>query len=203
MSLVDAYNLYATAGPGERGQALSQLLAIARSRHDQLAALVQTDAAETLRVVLPASLRANFPDEAAQYLEHDVQYDGELTVYHVDHVNPTANHYIYNLKTTRGPLPLALSLRFADDEPPLVTGTKVRVTGVQIDNTLALGPSGGSVVTQAAAALPNTLGAQKTLTMLVNFTDNRSQPYSVADAQASCSTRPAISITRLHISRRG
>jgi hypothetical protein len=49
---------------------------------------------------------------------------------------------------------------------------------------LALGGGSGSVQT-LATALPNTLGEQRTLVILVNFEDNRTQPYTPEDAQGA------------------
>jgi len=178
-ALLDANSSYTAADPGDRGLRLGELIKAARDRHDALAALINSDPEEVLKVALPASVRASFPGEAAPFLEQDAQEDGTLEVYHVDSVHPADNHYLYVLNTTKG----KLSLNFAGKQPAFLTGAKVRVTGLKIDNALALN-SGSSVTTLAAAPLPNTLGAQKTLTMLVNFTDEQTQPYSVADAQA-------------------
>jgi hypothetical protein len=53
----------------------------------------------------------------------------------------------------------------------LITGDWVRVLGDQL-HILAFAPP------------PNTFGSQKTLLILVNFSDDRSQPYTVAQAKA-------------------
>jgi len=54
---------------------------------------------------------------------------------------------------------------------------------VRVAQTLALSSSTTSVQT-LASALPNTVGAQQTLVILVNFADNATQPYTVATAQS-------------------
>ena len=180
MALLNANTAYAAAARGSQAQRLGDLIIAARSRHDALAALVDDDPAEVLRVALPANLRANFPGQAAAFLEQDVQVDGTLEVYHVDNVDPSANEYLYVLDTATG----KLSLHFAGKEPTLLTGAQIRVRGIKIDNALALTSDTGSVQTLSAAPLPNTLGAQKTLTMLVNFSDETTQPYTVAYAQS-------------------
>jgi hypothetical protein len=63
----------------------------------------------------------------------------------------------------------------------LKSGNRVRVTGRQSGATLALDGS-GSVTTVSPAPLPNTLGEHKVALLLVNFTDNTSQPYTLAEA---------------------
>jgi hypothetical protein len=93
--------------------------------------------------------------------------------------DPTLNTYRFFLKTAHG----KLSLHFASEPPALLTGTKVRVHGVKIDDKLALDGDSVSIDSTKAAQVPNTIGAQRTLVILVNFADNTSQPYTVADAQ--------------------
>ena len=86
---------------------------------------------------------------------------------------------LYFLKTTRK----RFALHFAADPPThLETDARVRVTGVRVEQALALGSSSTSVQT-LATALPNTFGAQPTLVILVNFQDKATQPYTVATAQ--------------------
>jgi len=180
MALIDANAHYAAAAPGDKGLRLGELIKTARDRHDALSVLIAADPAEALKVMLPASLRASFPGDAASLLEQDADEDGILAVYHVDSVDTSANRYLYLLDTGKG----KLSLYFAGKPPILATGTKVRVHGFKINNLLALDSGTNSVTTVQAAALPNTLGTQKALTILVNFTDEATQPYTVAFAQS-------------------
>jgi hypothetical protein len=56
--LLDAQTRYAAAAPADRGQRLAELLAVARQRHDDLAALVGTDPAAVLQVAPPDGLHA-------------------------------------------------------------------------------------------------------------------------------------------------
>ncbi len=54
----------------------------------------------------------------------------------------------------------------------------MRVRGARSNGVLAL-QSGGQSVQTVAAAVPNTLGEQRTLVILVNFRNDTSQPYTV------------------------
>jgi hypothetical protein len=180
MSLLDARARYSVSAAGDRGQRLTELLAAARSRRDALAAMVETDPAEVLRVVLPAEIRAGFPAEALPLLEQDTEEEGALEVLHFDHVDPAADHYEYFLQTAKE----RLSLHFAGKAPPHVSGTRVRVRGVKVGTAVVLADGASTSVMTAVPTLSSTLGAQKTLAILVNFSDAPTQPYSVAYAQS-------------------
>jgi hypothetical protein len=112
-------------------------------------------------------------------MEEDAIEEGELEILHVDFVDAAANRYDYFLKTPRG----RLSLNFAQQPPTeIMTGAQVRARGLRIGNALAL-ESAASLETAKLSPLPNTLGAQKTLAILVNFADEATQPFTVAYAQ--------------------
>lgn len=181
ISLLDASARLASATRLKRAESHAELVAIARDRYDALKALVEVDPAEVLRVALPAEIRANLPAEAAPFLERDVQEVGQLEVYHVDHADPALDQYVYALNTADG----KLSVHFAGTPTTHMTGEMVHASGIRIDNTLLLQSADNLTTTGTkAAALPNTLGAQKTLAILVNFTDEATQPYTPAYAQS-------------------
>ncbi|APR05141.1 NEW3 domain-containing protein [Thauera chlorobenzoica] len=77
-------------------------------------------------------------------------------------------------------------------EPPghLVSGAKVRARGRLADNLLALDDDNS--LTQVSAAPSYSVGVQNTLVLLVNFSDNTSQPYTVSGAQTLMSTIDAF-----------
>jgi len=179
LSVLAAAHDVSAATDANRGQAVAALVGLAKSRRDAILALLPVDAAEALKVALPPGLRAQFPGEAAPFVEQDATEQGELEVYHVDHQDPSLDHYEYVLTTRSG----RLALYFADSPPDATSGTHVMVTGLKLGSAL-LAASGDSVAVTKASALPNTLGAQKTLTILVNFTDNAVQPFTVASAQS-------------------
>ena len=187
LSLLAATNKLHRARSTQRAAALADLLALAQDRREQLAALITTDPREALRAALPANLRAAMPAKAGPFLEHDALEEGALAVYHVDALDLTASHYLYYLDTAEG----RLSLHFAKDPPQLRSGAKVRIKALRLDDALLV-ESGTTSVTQAStmksAALPNTLGAQRTLMIYVNFVDNPSQPYSMSTAQSMFTT---------------
>jgi hypothetical protein len=101
-----------------------------------------------------------------------VEVEGELEILHED--SDQGSRYLYFLKVAGSRFPL----NFAKDPPThLTTGARVRVRGVRTNNLLAL-QSGSESVQTVAAAVPSTLGEQRTLVILVNFRNNTSQPYT-------------------------
>ena len=119
----------------------------------------------------PQSSNSTLPPQAAPAAQaKHVELDGELEVQVEDSVK--GSRLLHFLKTGNQ----RLKVEFGSNPPgQLLSGSKVHVDGDLLDNTLMLG-SGGSV---QVLALPttNTFGPQRTLVLLVNFTDNQSTPY--------------------------
>ena len=154
---------------------LARLQTLAAQRHQQLAALIESDPGAVLNVALPAIFRQTAPVSVRNYLEEQVDLDGELTVLHEDRTQ--GSRFVYTLKA----FGLDYSLNFRKDPPThLSSGARVRVRGVRVNTALAL-DSAASVQALAAIA-PNTFGEQRTLVMLVNFRNNTAQPYDVTAA---------------------
>ena len=176
MSLLDVSAQFAALPPAARQRLVIRIVALAKRRHDLLAELIASDPGEVLRVALPPGLRSSLPPEALQYVEQDVVEDGEIEVLHVDHVDTAEDYYIRTLETASG----KISLHFAGDAPDVATGTRIEVRGVRLGNAIALTAS-DVAVTKAVSVLSNTLGTQKTLVILVNFSDKPTlQPFTTA-----------------------
>ena len=111
----------------------------------------------------------------------EVEVEGTVEVLHED--REVGSRYIYFLNT---PAAERLELRFGTNAPALISGDRIRARGRRANGVLAL--SSGDSVQSLAAALPNSFGAQKTLVILVNFTDKATQPYSVSTAHGVLNT---------------
>jgi uncharacterized membrane protein len=139
---------------------------------------MEADPGQVLRYAIPASMRATFPTGLQGALERKVQLQGELEI--LVEENKAGAKLHYNLKSGGQ----RLSMYFAKNPPTnLLSGSIIRVQGVQLQQTLALssGTSTSSLNT-VSPALPNTFGQQNTLVMLVNFQDNTTQPYTTGTA---------------------
>ena len=172
--LLATRNAQARLPRAQQARPRSDVLAIARERHDLLRLLLDSNPADVLRLAMPAGIRAAFPAESQRLIEHTVKAEGELEVIHVDMPGEQLDYYIYRLQTATG----MKTLHFAGRPTRLQTGSRIRVQGMGLDDDIVLANGGSGSVTTIAAALPNTLGVQNTLVILVNFTDKATQPYT-------------------------
>jgi hypothetical protein len=112
-------------------------------------------------------------------IEGDVT--GTITAYHIDY--PKYSQLFYMLKTDEGKLSKRYTLRFLN-EPDLriKSGSKVKVHGVVRNQEIVLGASGAtSVQTITPGPTVATTGDQKTIAILINFTDDTRQPFTKTD----------------------
>lgn len=171
------------APPGKLRAAIeAQLRQLAIDREAALTAILEDDPSEFLRLALPATIRASLPAGVRAHVEDDLDIEGTLDVLHEDGVG--YSRYVRLLHTPLG----TLTLEYEGGAPDLLTGSRVRVRGVRLGQTVVLPAGGGSTQTVSVAALPNTFGAQRTLVILVNFPDKATQPFTVADARAAVFT---------------
>lgn len=179
--LLQGRTAHLKASPRAQDSRLEAVEAIAAERRELLVLLVDSDPGQVLRLALPGGVRAAFPASVQKKLEREVSEEGVLTVIHVDMPGEGIDRFLYTLKTTKG----ERTLHFAGAPTTLLTGSRIRVKGIALDDdiVLASGAHGGGVTT-LAAAFPNTYGVQKTLVILVNFSDLPSaQPMTKAQAE--------------------
>jgi hypothetical protein len=146
---------------------------LAEARADMLRDLVETDPAEVLRVALPAGARERLPADARPFVEEAVDATGEIEAFHVDHADGSLDHYLHFLVTPAG----RYSLHYAGSTPDITTGAIARVRGVRVGDAIAVAGA-NSVSAEKMTAVPGTKGPQKTLAILVNFSDATSKPYT-------------------------
>lgn len=104
-------------------------------------------------------------------------FDGVVEVIIEDHAETSRTRHF--LKTSQG----RLELKGNDKLGSLRSGARIRVRGQQTGTVLALtSGDSASITVVAAAPLTSTLGEQKVAVLLVNFSDDASQPYSIAQA---------------------
>lgn len=180
-SLVEMSTRYQLASPSERSQLIDKLREVATSRRQMLAELMESDPGEVLRMALPEDMRASMPSKIRDYIEQQVDVEGEMEVMYEDWEDGSRLHFSLDVAGER------FSLHFANNPTTdLLTGTKVRVKGVRVGQALALeyGSDGlrtsvsTGFETLAMAVAPNTFGEQKVLVLLVNFQDKQTQPWT-------------------------
>lgn len=118
--------------------------------------------------------------------------EGKLEILHEDF--PHSDRSLYFLRKADG---TRIRLHFASHPTTsFLTGASVRVRGSRQQDGSLLLFSGSSVksnsrtksstTTSSTTVLPNTIGAQSTLVILINFQDDPgNEPYTIADAQSA------------------
>jgi hypothetical protein len=178
-ALIAQSTRYQQASRSEQAYLLNELIETAASRQELLLSIIKENPAEVIRLAVPASTRAALPSAVQAYIEQEVDIEGMLEVMYEDYDNHSRLLSYLEIAGER------LSLHFADHGPEhLLTGARVRVKGIKVNNMLALA-GGGKVQHVVPAPVPSTLGELRTLVILVNFQDNPIEPYTIADAQTA------------------
>ncbi len=179
----------------QAGSAHGDVVKTAKNRRALLLQLLDGSPELAQRFMLPSDVAVRVPASAREWVETDADEAGSLEVQVEDYANGTHRLRFY-LNTLRERLPLY----FAKDEPRhLLSGSRVRIRGKRLNGSLLVPtgspsntptlPDAGSSTTQSgiqtlALASPYTFGAQSTLVLLVNFSDNTSQPTTVDAARS-------------------
>lgn len=171
-NVVVAASAYQKAAPTGRPSQLRRLQMTAQRRLDYMIRLAQLKPKKFLALVLPSELRKSVPTAVQNDFEQEAEAEGILQVFHVDY--RTTSYYEYVLRSPHGDL----SIQFAENAPPLQTGSRIRVKGYKVRHVLAVG-SGSSDVQPLALAAPLVSGGKTTAVIMVNFSD-KSNTYSQA-----------------------
>jgi hypothetical protein len=175
-----ADNEYQSADERQRPQAEAKLARVAARRARRLAAMLDRDPRRVLRVAMPKARRDRLPVSVQPQVEEQLATQGDLEVLEEDYLKEHRLRFF--LKEHNG---RRMSLHFAEHPPALRSGSKVRVKGVKVGDAMALDSgSTSSVEVMAVPPLPNTFGTQRTVVILVNFSNSpATQPYTVSFAQ--------------------
>jgi len=189
-SMVDLNTAYQKAKPDTRSQALQQLIDATVERQALLAELIKTDPGTVLRTAIPTQIRNRMPAEVQSFIEQRMEIEGELVVMYEDYEDGS-----YRVRHTLKAESERISLHFKAKPSGILSGNDVSVSGVRVDNAIAVesgdddilmlaccADSGVSQSLNAAPELTNTLGDQRTLVLLVNFQDDpTSQPWTLTE----------------------
>jgi hypothetical protein len=188
-ALLHMHSAYQQASAAQKPQLLTQFTAIAAQRQQLLSSLIQTNPGDVLRVAIPNDVSQKMPSTVRGYVEQSVTAQGALEA--VVEMQGTMQHLSganmhYGLTTAQG----KLGLHFATNPPHhLLTGSVVRVQGVQVGSELALASGSNSTtntsVQTVSAALPNTIGPISLAVLLVNFQDNPVQPFTASSVDTT------------------
>ncbi len=187
------------ANPETRAQLLSELTTIAKTRHDVMKQALQDNPGAIVRnaISIPG-LRQQLPPEVNAYLEKPVTTDGtfewrvEMPI-HEHEMNETGKpdpdmlpkHSFFLVDSSGSRKEMHLS---KIPDRTIVTGSKVRVKGYEIDNELAAdGTDTGAIQVIQAAALATT-GVHRMAVIMINFADNPVQTFTADQVRTSLFT---------------
>lgn len=199
--LLELRRRWPRAAANERAQLRSQLQAKAEQRRQLLSQLLQRYPEQVLQVMIPNDKQVGLPPEVASTLEQSLELEGQLDVLYEDYEDGQTKlrHF---LKTTFGE---RFELRLAQAQRQWRSGQSVRTQGwlltspdasnqpiqgdllVNDDDSglLLLADTGTGTGSDLAYDLPNTLGAQRTLAILVNFQDDpANKPWTIDQANS-------------------
>ena len=189
-ALIQMHSAYQQASPAQKTQLLTQFQTLAAQRQQLLSSLIRTNPGDVLGVAIPGSISQRMPSSVKGYVEQDTVAQGTLEVAVEMNGTPdktTGTKMHYGLTVAQG----KLGLHFASNPPQnLLTGSVVRVHGVQVGSDVALASgstsstSTSSLQVVSAASAPAASGAVSTLVILINFQDNPTvQPWTPSAVQ--------------------
>ncbi|VXB08845.1 Gametolysin peptidase M11 [Pseudomonas sp. 8AS] len=191
------------AATGERAQLREQLLGKAEQRRQLLLELAQSHPEEVLRVAIPEDKQKGMPAEVVAKLEQHQELEGELEVLYEDYEDGPAKlrHFLNT------PFGERFELRLANAQREWRSGLNVRAQGVLLEHVdgaseaiqgdlvvndddsglllFADGTTTSTATGELAFAMSNTLGAQRTLAIMVNFQDAPSdKPWTASQVNS-------------------
>jgi hypothetical protein len=194
--LVSANNQFLAAlsqweklSPSLKASNLAGLVQLAQSRQQVMIALVQTDAKVAAARMLPKSLRARIPAQAAAYVEDDVHVQGSSFINVADNFASGISHATFKIVGNAGSTPQSVYLADptgTERDLHKLAGKKLTFDAMRVGTYLVLldkkkvqsqdlqaaGSTTTSTSTSSLQAAGTVVqGDQKTLSILVNFTD--------------------------------
>jgi|GEM_PF-3202308 len=171
----------------DRPAKLQALVAATKERKERMIEALQNGyVIDVLNESLTDEVLNTLPEEVALYVEQPVDVVGLLDIFHAD--IPSQNKAINELRLIVGSEKKEIyTLRFAEGSIPLSI-KELRVRGKKIGNTIYFQNSNTTQQVSSVTAVTSngnpqqTTGTINTLVILMNWSDNQAQPFSVADA---------------------
>nr|HET7858459.1 Ig-like domain-containing protein [Caldimonas sp.] len=193
--LVAAIGRWQRTPPSQRASQLASLVQLAQHRQEHLLQLLDQNATVGAARMLPQSLRAKLPPEAAAYVETEVRVSGTALAHVSDDFAGARSHLALKLHGDAGTA--TLQVQFAD--PSAVerdvhgmSGKRASLVAMRVGDRLVvldkkqvqLEAAGGTSVTGTVVGAGSVVqGNQNTLSILVNFSD-RLLTCTAADVSA-------------------
>ncbi len=180
LELVSLAKHYRAASAAEKPAVLSKLVTLARGRQQALRSLMNQDPLQVLTVSLSQTPGDQLPPEARLFVEQRVAAEGELEVLNADNFDTKTSALLYFLRTSSG----RFSLHFAGVGPELLSGSKVAVRGVRVDDQIAVAQGSQNFqVVQVASEATAAASSAKVAVILFNFQNNSVEPFTPSYVQ--------------------
>lgn len=172
--------------PSLKAAQLGPLVQLAQARQQLMLQLVQSDAKVAAARMLPRSIRARMPEQVAVYVEDEVKVQGTGFVNVADNFASGISHASFKILGQAGDTPQTVYLADpmgSERDLHKLAGKKLTFNAMRLGDFLvlldkkkvqvqALQPAGGGSVDAAAATTGTVVqGEQKTLSILLNFSD--------------------------------
>jgi hypothetical protein len=184
---------YAAADDLDRAELLLSLQEVALRRRIVLETLAGSDVDAFLRASIPPDVRGGLPGAILGDVEEDATVVGTLRILCALQVEAEVHRQSCS-RHLMLPDQTLLDLQLRDPPSWMRTGDAASAVGLRLGNTLVLherddiAPMMGTFHLAAAGGLPTT-GEQRTLVLLVNYADDRSEPVTVAQLQTAVFTQ--------------
>lgn len=174
------------ASPINQRHISDQMITLAKQRKQAVLNLIEQDPAFVLKTALSSELRSKLPSPLQNEAEEVTTLEGNLLVVHTDDFQKKAAQNFYYLDSGGQ----RISLYFAGKSPALKSGTTVKVTGIRLDNKMAVSSAEGTdfqIPTPESRVL-GTATTKKVAVFLIKFQNDASQPYTADDLRAQIFT---------------
>ncbi|MCH8821852.1 hypothetical protein IID23_05035, partial [Patescibacteria group bacterium] len=164
------------ANSSKKQTVLKQMDEIVKDRENLLSSLIEKDPKEILKIALSNKMRRFLPASIQNEVEKETSLEGSLEVFHSDNLDEGRSRFYYFLKKADGK---RISLHFADGEPKVLSGSKVKVTGLLLGKKMVVASSGGKyfkVLKEADVLAAAT--EKKVAVLLFNFQNDTSEPLN-------------------------
>jgi len=142
---------------------------ISQKRKEKLLSVIEKRPDLILQYKIPKDIRSKLSSSVQPNIEEEIDYVGKFeNIIEEDFTNQKSKDYYFLIYSNK-----RLSLHTTDPFSAPLSGSKVRVTGVKLDDKIAF--STKNTVEVLEEATPDTIGEQKTIVLLVNF-QNTAQP---------------------------
>lgn len=176
LELLDLNSELDKAKGGEKQKIAGQMENVAKERKERLSSIVEKNPEEVLRVGLPEEVKDDLPKKVQEDIEEEVSLKGSLEVLHIDDLDNKQGRFLHFLQTKKE----KFSLHAKDPLPIFPSGTNVEVSGVAVEDKIAL--DGEIKQDPKVLAASDTTGNQNNVVLLVNFQNDTTRRFTKSTA---------------------